>query len=225
MKKVLVNLKMYQTSKEEVEKYINDLKGENVILFPSFIYLEKYIENGFTCGAQNISTNCVGAYTSEISVKSLKDLNVKYVLIGHSEVRKNFNEKEEDINLKIKKALEYGLTPVLCVGETLEEYNNQKTKEVIKEKLIKDLDNIKEEVIISYEPIWAIGTGKIPKKEEIENIVKYIKTLTHQKVLYGGSVSLDNIENLNQTDVDGFLIGKAGLDVSCLKKIIEVVSR
>ena len=225
MKKVLVNLKMYQTSKEEVEKYINDLKGENVILFPSFIYLEKYIENGFTCGAQNISTNCVGAYTSEISVKSLKDLNVKYVLIGHSEVRKNFNEKEEDINLKIKKALEYGLTPVLCVGETLEEYNNQKTKEVIKEKLIKDLDNIKGKVIISYEPIWAIGTGKIPKKEEIENIVKYIKTLTHQKVLYGGSVSLDNIENLNQTDVDGFLIGKAGLDVSCLKKIIEVVSR
>lgn len=225
MKKVLVNLKMYQTSKEEVEKYINDLKGENVILFPSFIYLEKYIENGFTCGAQNISTNCVGAYTSEISVKSLKDLNVKYVLIGHSEVRKTFNEKEENINLKIKKALEYGLTPVLCVGETLEEYNNQKTKEVIKEKLIKDLDNIKEEVIISYEPIWAIGTGKIPKKEEIENIVKYIKTLTHQKVLYGGSVSLDNIENLNQTDVDGFLIGKAGLDVSCLKKIIEVVSR
>ena len=225
MKKVLVNLKMYQTSKEEVEKYINDLKGENVILFPSFIYLEKYIENGFTCGAQNISTNCVGAYTSEISVKSLKDLNVKYVLIGHSEVRKTFNEKEENINLKIKKALEYGLTPVLCVGETLEEYNNQKTKEVIKEKLIKDLDNIKEEIIISYEPIWAIGTGKIPKKEEIENIVKYIKTLTHQKVLYGGSVSLDNIENLNQTDVDGFLIGKAGLDVSCLKKIIEVVSR
>lgn len=225
MKKVLVNLKMYQTSKEEVEKYINDLKGENVILFPSFIYLEKYIENGFTCGAQNISTNCVGAYTSEISVKSLKNLNVKYVLIGHSEVRKNFNEKEEDINLKIKKALEYDLTPVLCVGETLEEYNNQKTKEVIKEKLIKDLDNIKEEVIISYEPIWAIGTGKIPKKEEIENIVKYIKTLTHQKVLYGGSVSPDNIENLNQIDVDGFLIGKAGLDVSCLKKIIEVVSR
>ena len=225
MKKVLVNLKMYQTSKEEVEKYINDLKGENVILFPSFIYLEKYIENGFTCGAQNISTNCVGAYTSEISVKSLKDLNVKYVLIGHSEVRKNFNEKEENINLKIKKALEYGLTPVLCVGETLEEYNNQKTKEVIKEKLIKDLDNIKGKVIISYEPIWAIGTGKIPKKEEIENIVKYIKTLTHQKVLYGGSVSLDNIENLNQIDVDGFLIGKAGLDVSCLKKIIEVVSR
>ena len=225
MKKVLVNLKMYQTSKEEVEKYINDLKGENVILFPSFIYLEKYIENGFICGAQNISINYVGAYTSEISVKSLKDLNVKYVLIGHSEVRKNFNEKEEDINLKIKKALEYGLTPVLCVGETLEEYNNQKTKEVIKEKLIKDLDNIKGKVIISYEPIWAIGTGKIPKKEEIENIVKYIKTLTHQKVLYGGSVSLDNIENLNQTDVDGFLIGKAGLDVSCLKKIIEVVSR
>lgn len=225
MRKVLVNLKMYQTSKEEVEKYINDLKGENVILFPSFIYLEKYIENGFTCGAQNISTNCVGAYTSEISVKSLKDLNVKYVLIGHSEVRKTFNEKEENINLKIKKALEYGLTPVLCVGETLEEYNNQKTKEVIKEMLIKDLDNIKGKVIISYEPIWAIGTGKIPKKEEIENIVKYIKTLTHQKVLYGGSVSLDNIENLNQTDVDGFLIGKAGLDVSCLKKIIEVVSR
>lgn len=225
MKKVLVNLKMYQTSKEEVEKYINDLKGENVILFPSFIYLEKYIENGFICGAQNISINYVGAYTSEISVKSLKDLNVKYVLIGHSEVRKNFNEKEEDINLKIKKALEYDLTPVLCVGETLEEYNNQKTKEVIKEKLIKDLDNIKGKVIISYEPIWAIGTGKIPKKEEIENIVKYIKTLTHQKVLYGGSVSPDNIENLNQTDVDGFLIGKAGLDVSCLKKIIEVVSR
>ena len=225
MKKVLVNLKMYQTSKEEVEKYINDLKGENVILFPSFIYLEKYIENGFICGAQNISTNDVGAYTSEISAKSLKNLNVKYVLIGHSEVRKNFNEKEENINLKIKKALEYDLTPVLCVGETLEEYNNQKTKEVIKEKLIKDLDNIKGKVIISYEPIWAIGTGKIPKKEEIENIVKYIKTLTHQEVLYGGSVSLDNIENLNQIDVDGFLIGKAGLDVSCLKKIIEVVSR
>lgn len=228
MKKlILANLKMYFNSKEDVDKYLNELKNEDFIAFPSYIYLEKFINKGLTCGVQNISVHDIGAYTGEISASSVKNLGVNYTLIGHSEIRKQ-NETDEIINQKIQIALKNNLTPILCVGENLEAYNQKQTKIIITKQIKDALKNINKEIIISYEPVWAIGTNKTPTSEEIEDIINYIKNLfTYNiKVLYGGSVSEKNIETLNKiNNVDGFLIGFSATDPSSLKKIIEVTQK
>ncbi len=229
-KLVLANLKMYQCTKEEVNDYINKLKEvkNKFIVFPSVIYLEKFIQNNFICGVQNASAHNPGPYTSEVSIHALKNIGVKYVLLGHSEVRQNMAEDDELINLKIKQALDNHLKVVLCVGENLEAYNQSQTKDILKNQINNALKNINEEVIISYEPVWAIGSGKTPTNSEIEDIVSYIKSLFNYniKVLYGGSVSDNNIETLNEIpNVDGFLIGKAATKPSSLIKIIEVAEK
>ncbi len=229
-KLVLANLKMYQCTKEEVNDYINKLKEvkNKFIVFPSVIYLEKFIQNNFICGVQNASAHNPGPYTSEVSIHALKNIGVKYVLLGHSEVRQNMAEDDELINLKIKQALDNNLKVVLCIGENLEAYNQSLTKDILKNQIYNALKNINEEVIISYEPVWAIGSGKTPTNSEIEDIVNYIKSLFNYniKVLYGGSVSDNNIETLNEIpNVDGFLIGKAATKPSSLIKIIEVAEK
>ena len=229
-KLVLANLKMYQCTKEEVNDYINKLKEvkNKFIVFPSVIYLEKFIQNNFICGVQNASAHNPGPYTSEVSIHALKNIGVKYVLLGHSEVRQNMAEDDELINLKIKQALDNNLKVVLCIGENLEAYNQSQTKDILKNQIYNALKNINEEVIISYEPVWAIGSGKTPTNSEIEDIVNYIKSLFNYniKVLYGGSVSDNNIETLNEIpNVDGFLIGKAATKPSSLIKIIEVAEK
>ena len=229
-KLVLANLKMYQCTKEEVNDYINKLKEvkNKFIVFPSVIYLEKFIQNNFICGVQNASAHNPGPYTSEVSIHALKNIGVKYVLLGHSEVRQNMFEDDELINLKIKQALDNNLKVVLCIGENLEAYNQSQTKDILKNQIYNALKNINEEVIISYEPVWAIGSGKTPTNSEIEDIVSYIKSLFNYniKVLYGGSVSDNNIETLNEIpNVDGFLIGKAATKPSSLIKIIEVAEK
>lgn len=229
-KLVLANLKMYQCTKEEVNDYINKLKEvkNKFIVFPSVIYLEKFIQNNFICGVQNASAHNPGPYTSEVSIHALKNIGVKYVLLGHSEVRQNMFEDDELINLKIKQALDNNLKVVLCIGENLEAYNQSQTKDILKNQIYNALKNINEEVIISYEPVWAIGSGKTPTNSEIEDIVNYIKNLFNYniKVLYGGSVSDNNIETLNEIpNVDGFLIGKAATKPSSLIKIIEVAEK
>lgn len=229
-KLVLANLKMYQCTKEEVNDYINKLKEvkNKFIVFPSVIYLEKFIQNNFICGVQNASAHNPGPYTSEVSIHALKNIGVKYVLLGHSEVRQNMAEDDELINLKIKQALDNNLKVVLCIGENLEAYNQSQTKDILKNQINNALKNINEEVIISYEPVWAIGSGKTPTNSEIEDIVSYIKSLFNYniKVLYGGSVSDNNVETLNEIpNVDGFLIGKAATKPSSLIKIIEVAEK
>lgn len=229
-KLVLANLKMYQSSKESVDDYINKMKEAKgkFIVFPSVIYLEKFIQNNFICGVQNASAHNPGPYTSEVSIHALKNMGVKYVLLGHSEVRQNMSEDDELINKKIKQALDNKLKVVLCIGESLEAYNQSQTKAILKDQIYKALKNITKEVIISYEPVWAIGSGKTPTNNEIEDIANYIKSLFNYdvKVLYGGSVSDNNIETLNEIlNIDGFLIGKAATDPSSLMKIIEVAEK
>lgn len=229
-KMILANLKMYQYTKESVNDYINQLKEvkDKFIVFPSIIYLEKFLTNGFTCGVQNASIHNPGPYTGETSIKSLENMGAKYILLGHSETRQNMAEDDEIINLKIKKSLNNNLKVVLCVGESLEAYNQNQTKEILKKQIYNALKDINGEVIISYEPLWAIGSGKTPTNDEIKDIVSYIKSLFNYsvKVLYGGSVSDQNIENLNKIDnVDGFLIGKASTDPNSLIKIIEVAEK
>ncbi len=230
MKKlVLANLKMYFNITKDIQDYLNNLNDEkeNFIAFPPIIYLEKFLNNGFTCGIQDISVHKEGAHTGEVSALSATDLGAKYVLLGHSEIRQK-GESDELINKKIKTALNHNLKAILCVGENLEAYNQSQTKEIIKNQISKALKNIDEEIMISYEPVWAIGTGKTPTNNEIEDVVSYIKSLFNYKikVLYGGSVSEKNIETLNQiNNLDGFLIGYAATIPSSLRKIIEVAKK
>ena len=228
MKKlVLANLKMYLNTNIDVQKYINELKDEKekFIVFPPLIYLDRFIQNGFICGVQNISSYKHGPHTGEVSAMSAREIGTKYTLIGHSEIKQSINESDEVINQKIKIALNHKLKVILCVGENLEAYNQKQTKEIIKNQITKALKDVDEKIIISYEPVWAIGTGKTPTNSEIEDVINYIKSLfTYDiKVLYGGSVSEKNIETLNQIpNLDGFLIGYAATNPSSLRKIIEV---
>lgn len=229
MKKLIfVNLKMYLNTIKDIQNYIDNLKKEKdkIVIFPQTIYINEFIKNNFHTGTQNISAYEKGAHTGEISALSVKDIGAEYVLIGHSELREYENNKT--INQKIKSALDNNLKVVLCIGENLESYNQNKTKEIIKNQIEKALEKINQEIIISYEPVWAIGTGLTPKEEEIKDIIDYIKNLFNYqiKVLYGGSVSEKNINKLKQIkNIDGFLIGSAAVNPNNLKKIIEVTQK
>lgn len=175
---------------------------------------------------QNMSQFEKGAYTGEISAQMLLDLNVKYAIIGHSERRQYFKETDLDVNAKTQQAIKNNIIPVVCVGETLEEYEAQKTSEVIEYQLknsLKDVDLSK--VIVAYEPIWAIGTGKTATPEQAQQVCKFIRKQTNKNltILYGGSVSQENIEQLlNQADINGALVGGASLKVDSFIKLLTL---
>lgn len=232
MKWIVSNHKMNLT-KEEIENYvsqISSLKSTNKLVFcPSNIYLP-YFQNqeNYELGAQNVADRKMGALTGEVAVEQLKSLNVSYVIIGHSERRNILNESEEMIHQKIKLVLENDMIPILCIGEKEEEIPQRE------EILMAEIDSAflqqsnLERLIIAYEPIWAIGTGKIPTPEEITTITEWIKDYIQKKyqvscpVLYGGSVSVSNIDELSTvSNIDGYLIGGTSLDIEKLKVIIE----
>lgn len=175
---------------------------------------------------QNMSQFEKGAYTGEISAQMLLDLNVKYAIIGHSERRQYFKETDLDVNAKTQQAIKNNIIPVVCVGETLEEYEAQKTSQVIEYQLknsLKDVDLSK--VIVAYEPIWAIGTGKTATPEQAQQVCKFIRKQTNKNltILYGGSVSQENIEQLlNQADINGALVGGASLKVDSFIKLLTL---
>lgn len=221
MKLVIANLKMFINTKKEIEKYeesMNDYK-EKFIIAPQNIYLENFIKKGFIVAAQNISDKEEGPYTGEVSSKSLKNHGVDYVMIGHSEIKeRNINETER-IKAKIEQALKNNLKTILCIGEI---NTNEQTIEII-DKQLKNIEP-NNNLIISYEPAWAIGGDKKINKEQIEKTVNYIKSKGYKKVVYGGSVNEKNIKELNSIKLlDGFLIGSTSIDTNKLKKIIEVV--
>ena len=177
-----------------------------------------------------------GAFTGEVSGKMLKAINVEYVIIGHSERRQYFAETDETVNKKIKAAFNYGLKPIVCVGETLEEREAGKTVEIITKQTELALDGLTEEqvknTIIAYEPIWAIGTGKTATSEDANNSIKEIrnkiKEIYGQKVSdrviiqYGGSVKSTNSKELfSMSDIDGGLVGGASLKADEFSKIVN----
>ena len=177
-------------------------------------------------GAQNMNENVSGAYTGEISPVMLKDTKVQYVILGHSERRAYYNETDEKINQKIVRALEYDLKPIVCVGEVLEERENGTTNKVLEKQVNAAFKGVEisnpQNVIIAYEPIWAIGTGKSATSQQAEDACKYIRELLAKiygaevadeiRILYGGSVNVKNIDELmSMPDIDGGLVGGASL--------------
>jgi len=210
----------------------NDLKnpgGIEIIICPPFTQLSnlktkklKKIE----LGAQNCFWKNEGAYTGEISPKMLKDLGIKYVIIGHSERRQILGETDEMINKKILAALKNNLIPILCVGETSEQRKKGLQKEIVREQLKKDLEGVSNPLIVAYEPIWAIGTGNYCEPEEASMMIKFIKNLQNKKVIYGGSVNSKNIVSYIQyPEIDGALVGGASLKINEFQKIINEVSQ
>lgn len=237
MSKIVIgNQKMYM-NKEDVLAFVNMLKETNmdnkeVIVCPTYPFLE-YYNDVVPVGAQNVSINDNGAYTGEVSALQLKSLNIPYCIVGHSERREYNKETDDEINKKVIKLLDNGITPILCIGEKLEERQNKLTETVIKNELTGDLNNLSpelvEKIIIAYEPIWAIGTGLTPTLEEIDESMKFIKdyvTTTYNvskvTVLYGGSVSDKNIDELNTVEsLDGYLIGGASSKPTAFQYIIN----
>ena len=188
-------------------------------------------------GAQNMFYKEEGAYTGEISPKMLKDLHIQMVIIGHSERRQYFNESDKDVNLKIKAALKFGFTPVFCVGEDLKTREANKAESWVKNQVLEGLKDLNsdeiEKLIIAYEPIWAIGTGKICSGEDANKIIKMIRSTVKEKssaqisesvrILYGGSVKSDNFsEHIKYPDIDGGLVGGASLNFDEFMKLIEM---
>lgn len=232
MKIIAANFKMNLT-KKEIDNYLKEIdnkKINNVIFFPSNLYIPYFSK--YNIGSQDISFKELGSITGDTSIKQYLDFNIKYVLIGHSERRKYFNDSKY-ISDKVNLALKNNIIPIICVGETEEEYNNNLTKKVLKDELDEALENnitlLNNKIIIAYEPIFSIGTNKVLDIKEIENIVSYIKSylkntyLLDIKVLYGGSVNLNNISNLeNISNLDGYLIGNASLDA---KSFLDLTSK
>ena len=179
-------------------------------------------------GAQNCHENDdYGAFTGQVNSRMLKSVGAKYVILGHSENRKA-GENDNLINLKIKSAIKTGLKVIFCIGESLNEKKNKKTTQVLKKQIKKGLQSIKNKskIIIAYEPVWSIGTGLIPKSEDLIKSVLFIRNRFGRKspkILYGGSVNGDNINQLkNINSIDGFLIGGASQDP---KKIIDIIKK
>ena len=229
------NWKMHKTIAEAIE-FVNDIKDkvnntdvEAVICAP-FTLLKDLKEatkgTNIKIGAQNMHYADQGAFTGEISAPMLKELNIDYVVLGHSERRQYFNETNETVNKKVVKALEAGIDPILCVGETLEEREASETKNVCKEQTEKALIGVSAEdmkkVVIAYEPVWAIGTGKTATAEDANDVIAYIREVVkglygeeiseEVRIQYGGSVKPSNVaEIMNQSDIDGALVGGASL--------------
>ena len=231
MKIIACNLKM-NLMPSEISTYtygMNKIK-EDVLLFPSYIYIDKFVTNGFNTGSQDISFAEKGAYTGDVSILQLKEMGIKYSIIGHSE-RRSYYDDNRFINRKLELCLNNNIKPILCVGETQEENGNNETNEVIINEIDYAFDNLQiKDIIIAYEPIWSIGSGLVPTNEFIEEIISNIKEYVYNKygievkVLYGGSVNENNIKELEKIpNVDGYLIGGSSLKVEAMKKIVNCV--
>lgn len=235
------------TTVAEAKALVQDLKGRvkdvttvDVVVCPPFISLLAVADvlkgSHIGLGAQNLYWEKNGAFTGEVSAPMLKSAGCAYVIIGHSERRTYFHETDETVNKKIFAALSEGLSPIVCVGETLEEREKGITFDVIKRQVKQGLANLTVEqmktVVIAYEPVWAIGTGKTATPEQAQEVHAFIRKLLGEmfgaataeatRIQYGGSVKPDNITTLmNQADIDGALVGGASLKADSFEKIVK----
>ena len=246
------NWKMYKTIPEAFH-LVKQLRGKmeskpprrtKVIVCPPFTALTTVHEaiqgSPIKLGAQNIFWEEEGAYTGEVSAAMVKSTGAGYVIIGHSERRRYFNEEEAIINKKIKIALRHKLKVIHCIGETLEEREQGLTKDVVSNQVEWDLKDLSAEdlknIIIAYEPVWAIGTGKTATPEQAEDVHNFLRDILDalfqtgsgaaMTILYGGSVKPENADSLlSQPDIDGALVGGACLQADSFFKIIEASER
>ena len=224
---------------DELTPLVKDAESEVILCVPYtdlFYALLTAQNTNIKIGAQNMHWEESGAYTGEVSGQMLKAIGVEYVIIGHSERRQYFAETDETVNKKLKSAFKYGLKPIVCVGETLEERESGKAEEIITSQTEKALAGLTEEqvanTIIAYEPIWAIGTGKTATSEDANNAVKSIRNkisnmygqMVAERVIiqYGGSVKASNAKELfTMSDIDGGLVGGASLKSEEFAKIVN----
>ncbi len=247
MKFFMANWKMHKTVQEALEflkDFIPSVQGisdREIGIAPAFVCIDSMSkalrDTDIKVGAQNVFYENKGAYTGEVSPVMLKDLNIDYVIIGHSERRKYFHETDEIINLKIKATMSENLNVIFCIGETLEERESEKTFDVLKKQIEKGLENIEkyDSLVLAYEPVWAIGTGKVASELQIEEAHAFIRNRLKDiysdkadriRILYGGSVSPENIHSImNIANVDGVLVGGASLDPEKFLKIIKYEER
>lgn len=240
------NWKMNTTPSESVDLIteISSLVGQQsqvqVCVCPPFTSLHKASslveQSQVQLGAQNMSAEPSGAYTGEISAEMLRDLYVNYVILGHSERRQYFGETNESINLKVLAAVQNNLKPIYCIGETLVEREENRTLDVVKAQVIEGLANFPlaevENLVLAYEPVWAIGTGKTATDEMAQEVHAYVRGLLTDlfgdipgssiRILYGGSMKPENASGLlSQPDVDGGLIGGASLNAKSFCSIVD----
>ncbi len=227
---------------ESLPDSILDEKRVESVVCASFLCLDKMSaflsDKKVSLGAQDMYWEDNGAYTGQVSGKMLKAIGCNYVIVGHSERRQYFGENDISVNLKVKKALDLGLRPIMCVGETLAERESGTTDTVIVNQTELGLKDIKvgqnsaENLVLAYEPVWAIGTGKTCDTKEANRVISLIReTLSKQygksvsdniRILYGGSAKPENIRELISTsDIDGGLVGGASLEVSSFVKLVE----
>lgn len=228
------NWKMNNTIKEGL-KLIEDIKThkmnkdvEAVVCVPYTLLKdikESTMGTNIKLGAQNMHWEESGAFTGEVSPKMLKEIGLDYVLVGHSERRQYFNETDETVNKKVKSALNHDINPILCVGETLEQRESNTAKEVIKNQIIKAFEGVEKnqlsKVVVAYEPIWAIGTGKTASADDANDMIAFIRETLGSlydeaknsvRIQYGGSVNPSNVSELmNKIEIDGALVGGASL--------------
>lgn len=234
-KQIVLNHKLnlnYDELLTYIEK-INELNTNNdIIICPSFLYLEQFKKScKYKIGSQNVSNQIEGNFTGEVSAKQLNKLNINYSLVGHSERRKHYYEDDNLINDKVINCLNNNIIPIICVGESLEDKNNGdlelKINNQISQAILGIDDQITKEVIIAYEPIWAIGSGITPQIEEIEYVINYIYDILKAYklkpvILYGGSVNKNNIKDiLSINNINGVLIGSISSKIDEIIKIIN----
>lgn len=239
------NWKMNKTIKEsldmieELKSYDLDKNVEKVLCVPflSLKDMKKACEGtDIKIGAQNMHWEESGAFTGEVSPIMLKELDIDYVIIGHSERRLYFNETDETVNKKVLKALEYNINPIMCVGETLEEKEAGNEKEVVKNQIVKGLKDVSfedvEKIVVAYEPIWAIGTGKTASSDDANEMIGYIRQIIEEiynnnvkekvRIQYGGSVKPSNVSELmKKEEIDGALVGGASLNAQDFKDLVN----
>ncbi len=239
------NWKMNKTRDEALqfvyavsEKLPDSSKLDSIICAPAIVLRDLVKRQGdyLKIGAQNMHYAESGAYTGEISPLMLTSTGVEYVILGHSERRAYFNETDETVNLKVKSALAHGLKPIICCGESLEERESGATHTVLERQIKAALKDVKEkelaDIIIAYEPIWAIGTGKVASAEMADEACGYIRSLVKElysvaaaeeiRILYGGSVSTKSVSELMaQPNIDGGLVGGASLQIESFIELCQ----
>jgi triosephosphate isomerase len=243
---IAANWKMFKTIGEAVafteaiQKEVGAVSDREVVLAPPFTALDAVrkamVLTGFKLAAQNCHWEEKGAFTGEVSLGMLQDVGCDYVILGHSERRHVFGETDEGVARKVASAFRHGIPPVLCVGEKLEERESGQTTAVVERQLSRAIRGLSPSeagnLVIAYEPVWAIGTGKTATPEQAQEVHSFIRSFCGSlldkgvanilRIVYGGSVKPDNVDALMaKPDIDGLLVGGASLEVASFRRIVQ----